>query len=794
MTAARITAGRTPAEALGDALSRIPRRPAEGWLTVLAALVMVTAFGACLIDSGWTDRKYAGDPGFLLYVGGVGLAWGLLGAKLGWGRWRTHIVGAALAGLLLPLIAGGLVLEAQGRPVGWDAFGMAARMAMASSVAQGVWTDLAVLRLPFTVQEGHYHMVFGALVWGGGMLAGFTIFGHRRPLDAVVVLGLALLANMAMTGLSQLHFLVAFSAAALVLLIRTHVFDEEVTWNRRKIGDPAALRKLYTNGGVVFIVIAVMGAYYLTQVAASAPLQGLWVDLPKNLAGIAEAIQKFAPPGDNGRDFGAPTFGDHATSNGKWNPSTSVAFQAQIPPGETARFKWRAGTYAVYDGFTWSWGQTTATNAPANIGLLATAADRPDPYGRRPITLSISREAYRDATIIAPNTISSVDRSTVARTVGNDGWFTTVESTDGIGPYNVTALIPLPGDDPGGLTQAKLRAAGDIYPTDIQSVYLQLPADALGPQAEALLETIRGRVQEINFPAGVDSDNAYDLAHTMEQYLAGPDFTYDPDILDERRACGTASTAECFALIRRGYCEYYAGTMVALLRASNVPARVAYGFLSGERDEASNVEVVKGSLAHWWVEVYFPGTGWVEFDPTGSVGQPAVLPSGSIGASTPRPSANLPSFRPGSSGLATVPPGGVGTNQTGPGPFIAIALILLVGVGALAYAAYRRAPNRPMHPDQAWGSLAGLAARFGLGPRPSQTVYEYAGALGDEVPTARVELTTIARAKVEVAYGRADLGTDRLTRIAQAYQRLRLALISVVVRRGLRRFGRRGRR
>jgi hypothetical protein len=66
-------------------------------------------------------------------------------------------------------------------------------------------------------------------------------------------------------------------------------------------------------------------------------------------------------------------------------------------------------------------------------------------------------------------------------------------------------------------------------------------------------------------------------------------------------------------------------------------------------------------------------------------------------------------------------------------------------------------------------------------------VYEYAGALGDEVPTARVELTTIARAKVEVAYGRRDLEPDRLKRIAQAYQRLRLAILGVVLRRSVRR-------
>jgi hypothetical protein len=158
-------------------------------------------------------------------------------------------------------------------------------------------------------------------------------------------------------------------------------------------------------------------------------------------------------------------------------------------------------------------------------------------------------------------------------------------------------------------------------------------------------------------------------------------------------------------------------------------------------------------------------------------------------AATPRPSGVGPTFPTGTNPLATLAPGGVVTPTTGTGigPFIAIAIILLVGVGALAFAAIRRTPSRPMHPDQAWGSVARLAARFGLGPRPSQTVYEYAGALGDAVPGARIELTTIARAKVEVAYGKRDLGSDRLRNVAIAYQRLRFALLGVILRRGFRR-------
>jgi transglutaminase-like putative cysteine protease len=790
---ARIDNRPSPTEQLGDWLARVPRRPVEGWITVFAAAVMVTAIGASLVEAGWTRREVSGDPGFLLYVGGVGLAFGLFGAKVGWGRWRTHLVGALFGGIFLVLIMGGLVLEARGLVAGWDPFGLAARVGVGWAVVQGVWRDLAVLRVSFTVEEGHYHLVFGTLVWGAGLLAGFTIFGHRRPLDAVVVLGLVLLTNITLTQHDQLGILIMFSAAALLLLIRTHVFEEEITWARRRIGDPAAVGRLYLNGGVAFVTAAVLGSMLLTATASSAPLQGLWRDLPRHLSGLSELLQAFAPGGGAFKPIGAPTFSAKATTSGFWQPSRDIAFEAQLPAGEKAEFKWRAGAYDHF--FTYGWSRsdpTTAPVTPAGSALLAGAADQPSTVGRREITITIFPDAYRDLTIVGPNSIAAVDHESVTRLLGLDGWFSTVESTGEVEPYTVTALIPVSPDTPGALTEAQLRTAGTAYPAELKTIYLQLPDDALGPEARKLLQTIK---TQRKVPDGFDAENPYDLARTMERYLANPqNFQYDPNVKDERDACGAASTVECFAIIRRGYCEYYAGAMAAMLRFSGVPARVAYGFLSNPLSRGdANVEQVGGALAHWWVEVYFPGTGWVEFDPTGSVGQPVPLPSGSAGPSTPRPSQAL-STRPPlpTGGVTPTSPGGNPT--TGIGPFIAIGLILLVAVGALAYAAYRRTPRRPMHPDQAWGAVAGLAARFGLGPRPSQTVYEYAGALGDEVPMARVELTTIARAKVEVAYGHRDLEPDRLQRIAQAYHRLRLAIISLVVRRGLRRFRGRGRR
>jgi hypothetical protein len=88
-----------------------------------------------------------------------------------------------------------------------------------------------------------------------------------------------------------------------------------------------------------------------------------------------------------------------------------------------------------------------------------------------------------------------------------------------------------------------------------------------------------------------------------------------------------------------------------------------------------------------------------------------------------------------------------------------------------------------MSPNDVYGSVSRLATRFGFGPRPNQTVYEYAGALADELPMIRPELETVAQAKVEVAYGGRTLADDRMAALRAAHRRLRLQLFRLVPRR-----------
>jgi hypothetical protein len=53
-----------------------------------------------------------------------------------------------------------------------------------------------------------------------------------------------------------------------------------------------------------------------------------------------------------------------------------------------------------------------------------------------------------------------------------------------------------------------------------------------------------------------------------------------------------------------------------MLRSLGIPARMAAGFAQGTWDPAQQAFVVQERDAHTWVEVYFPGYGWIEFEPT----------------------------------------------------------------------------------------------------------------------------------------------------------------------------------
>jgi hypothetical protein len=68
---------------------------------------------------------------------------------------------------------------------------------------------------------------------------------------------------------------------------------------------------------------------------------------------------------------------------------------------------------------------------------------------------------------------------------------------------------------------------------------------------------------------------------------------------------------------RKGYCAYYAGATLFMLRSLGIPSRIAVGFLTMDRsDKNKGWYWYYADQAHAWVQVYFPGFGWLDFDTT----------------------------------------------------------------------------------------------------------------------------------------------------------------------------------
>jgi len=67
---------------------------------------------------------------------------------------------------------------------------------------------------------------------------------------------------------------------------------------------------------------------------------------------------------------------------------------------------------------------------------------------------------------------------------------------------------------------------------------------------------------------------------------------------------------------KKGYCSYYAFAMTLLLRSMGIPARLAAGFFTEQDTNTFDYYPVRSDMAHAWVEIAFPGYGWIEFDPT----------------------------------------------------------------------------------------------------------------------------------------------------------------------------------
>lgn len=105
----------------------------------------------------------------------------------------------------------------------------------------------------------------------------------------------------------------------------------------------------------------------------------------------------------------------------------------------------------------------------------------------------------------------------------------------------------------------------------------------------------------------------FDKAVVLNRLFTDPANGFSYDLQTAPSSSGSALSDFLFRG-KRGYCEQFASAMGVLLRSNGIPARVAVGFTSGYREGPDRVITTED--AHAWVEAFFPGAGWVTFDPT----------------------------------------------------------------------------------------------------------------------------------------------------------------------------------
>ncbi|MCY3835843.1 MAG: transglutaminaseTgpA domain-containing protein [Anaerolineaceae bacterium] len=262
------------------------------------------------------------------------------------------------------------------------------------------------------------------------------------------------------------------------------------------------------------------------------------------------------------------------------------------------RYYWRSRVYEIYDGRRWSADVTTRLSSGQELALTGTALTGQARVSV-PQTITLALEANRLIYTAPQPAYVSVPTISDLRYIG-------------VGEDEVNLSVIRPhrvlrrGARYEVLSQMseasanQLRAAGENYPEWLANARLPAP-------------TVTERTRQLAASITSGTEHAYDAARAIENWLRR-NITYDENITAP--PAGSDAVDWFLFEMRAGYCTYSATAMVTLLRTLGIPSRLAAGFAQGEYDEAAGHFTVREKDAHTWVEVYFPGYGWVEFEPT----------------------------------------------------------------------------------------------------------------------------------------------------------------------------------
>ena len=334
-------------------------------------------------------------------------------------------------------------------------------------------------------------------------------------------------------------------------------------------------------------------------------------------------------------------------------------------------------------------------------------------------------------------------------------------------------------------TDEDLRGAGIAYPNWVTDNYLQLPSE-LPPRVIELAESLT---------AGVE--NPYDKGLAISQHLRGFIQTYNipPPPLN-------VDAIDHFLFTQQaGYSDYFASAMAVLLRAADVPARLASGYSTCDFDPASSSYTVGFSDAHSWPEVYFPEFGWIPFEPSpdldpilhGPPPEPEIEEiAGDSGSEDPFDDLfDLFGEFPEPEGGPDVirPPAETSVGDVFRSVIIRIGLALAALAGLLfsllllVFLTWEVNFIGLPYAQGLYERMSRLGLYAGSGPSRPQTPGEYAAQLADGMAIDPDDTAAIAHGFMKVRYGARGLSDEERNRLQERWVSVRNVLIRRLFRR-----------
>ena len=752
-------------------------RPRRGWLALTLVLGCALCLPLSLMDSRWLIGASTLVP-VVLIAAWLGYACGgspLPGWLVGFWGFVSGIEWALLTiGHLFPSLS--LLARELGHAVTWLWSGLQGRWGAEwpfQSLVPDVWTRTTALseRLYAWWQAGLSDSVsrdslilllYAAIVaWWLCFFAGWQVARGRSALGALVPLGSALLANVALTHGLGVNYLRSFMGGALLLVVVVHYARLQEQWERERLDYSTDLQMSMRLSGVALAaaiaVVALLVPYFTWQQAVqtfwrywSRPYSAFTQRLDRLFAG-RNPVPKGAPSGPGAglaQPDAAHNLGGPANLPGDLVFYVRTSDPAPLPPDvrmhgpkrdlEPPKHYWRTITYDVYTGRGWE-------NSDSERETIEPGAPLVEPaYPHTVLTQTYELHLGAEGLAPAVHAPLQLDRgATLVQRAQGDLVGLLLDTA----AYTVTSAVPSPTVD-------QLQRAGTDYPTEVAQRYLALPE-------------IPQRVRDLALELTTQADTPYDKALAIQEHLR----SYDYDLEIPAPPEGQDVADYLLFKTRRGYCDYYATAMVVLLRAAGVPARYASGYAMGTYDFTLRAYAVTARDGHAWVEVYFPTYGWIEFEPTpyrSAFTRPLGGPEVAI---TPAPARGTLAWRP--------------------SPLLTLVLVLVLavlglgGVLALTVRALRQRQGFSTRrlAIEVYERLLRAAERARLGPFRGDTPFEFSRRLGRSLEEwgewadgAGQEIERISHAYVVARYASHSPSAHQAGRALEAWEKLRSKL------------------